>query len=174
MADRYITDRFLPDKALDVMDEAGARVHLSHITVPKEVLDLESKIEDVKVEKNQVVKSQNFEEAARLRDLEKKYHTELEEAKENWEQNAGEIVHDVTEDDVADVIAMVTGVPVNRIAESETAKLLKMADVFSEEVIGQDEAVGHLAKAIRQSSCGIQRPDTSDRFLHVPWTNRCW
>jgi len=158
MAERYITDRFLPDKALDVMDEAGARVHLSHITVPKEVLELEAKIEDVKVQKNSVVKSQNFEEAARLRDLEKKYQSELEQAKEDWEQNASDVIHDVSEDDIADVIAMMTGIPVNRIAESESQKLLKMAEELKQEVIGQDEAVEHLAKAIRRARAGLKDP----------------
>jgi ATP-dependent Clp protease ATP-binding subunit ClpC len=158
MADRYITDRFLPDKALDVMDEAGARVHLSHITVPKEVLELEEKIEAVRVEKNQVVKSQNFEEAARLRDLEKKYQAELEQAKEDWEQSASDVIHDVTDDDIADVIAMMTGIPVNRIAESETEKLLKMADILKGEVVGQSEAVEHLAKAIRRARAGLKDP----------------
>lgn len=158
MADRYITDRFLPDKALDVLDEAGARVHLAHIDVPKEVLDLEEKIEDVKTQKNQVVKKQIFEEAARLRDLEKKLQAELEQVKEEWEQKAVEIIHDVTEDDIADVIAMMTGIPVNRIAESETAKLLKMADELKTQVIGQDEAVEHLAKAIRRARAGLKDP----------------
>jgi ATP-dependent Clp protease ATP-binding subunit ClpC len=158
MADRYITDRFLPDKALDVLDEAGARVHLSHITVPKEILELEEKIEALRVEKNVVVRSQNFEEAARLRDLEKKALAELEQVKEDWENSASDIVHDVTEDDVADVIAMMTGIPVNRIAESETAKLLKMADELKGQVIGQDEAVEHLAKAIRRARAGLKDP----------------
>lgn len=158
MADRYITDRFLPDKALDVMDESGARVHLAHITVPKEVLELEEKIEEVRLQKNSVVKSQNFEEAARLRDLEKRYQAELEQAKEDWEDKAGDIVHDVSEDDVADVIAMITGIPVNRIAEGETAKLLKMADELKAEIIGQDEAVEHLSKAIRRARAGLKDP----------------
>jgi ATP-dependent Clp protease ATP-binding subunit ClpC len=158
MAERYITDRFLPDKALDVMDEAGARVHLSHINVPQEVLDLEAKIEDVRVEKNQVVKAQNFEEAARLRDLEKKYQAELESAKENWEQSAQDIVHEVSEDDIADVIAMMTGIPVNRIAESESHKLLQMAAELKRQVIGQEEAVEHLAKAIRRARAGLKDP----------------
>lgn len=158
MAERYITDRFLPDKALDVMDEAGARVHLSHITVPPEVLELETKIEEVRVEKNQVVKAQNFEEAARLRDLEKKYQSELESAKENWEQSAQQVVHDVSEDDIADVIAMMTGIPVNRIAESESHKLLQMAGELKKQVIGQEEAVEHLAKAIRRARAGLKDP----------------
>lgn len=158
MADRYITDRFLPDKALDVLDEAGSRVHLEHIHVPKEVLELEEKIEGVRQEKNQVVRSQNFEEAARLRDLEKRYQTELEQAKEDWETRAGDVVYDVSEDDVADVIAMMTGIPVNRIAESESVKLLKMSDELRAEVIGQDEAVEHLAKAIRRARAGLKDP----------------
>ncbi len=159
MADRYITDRFLPDKALDVMDEAGARVHLAHIHVPKEVLELEEKIEEIRVLKNSVVKSQNFEEAARLRDLEKKHQADLEQAKEDWENKAGDVVYDVSEEDVADVIAMMTGIPVNRIAEGETAKLLKMADELKGQVIGQDEAVEHLAKAIRRARAGLKDPN---------------
>ena len=158
MAARYIPDRFLPDKALDVMDEAGARVHLAHINVPKEILDLEAQIEDIRVQKNSVVKSQNFEEAARLRDMEKRHQGELEQAKENWEQTATDEVHDVTEDDIADVIAMMTGIPVNRIAESETNKLLKMADELKKRVIGQEEAVTHLAKAIRRARAGLKDP----------------
>ena len=158
MADRYLTDKFLPDKALEVLDEAGARVHLAHIHVPKEVLALEEKIEEVRQLKNSVVKSQNFEEAARLRDLEKKQQSELEIAKEDWENKAGDVVFDVTEDDVADVIAMITGIPVNRIAEGETAKLLKMADELRAQVIGQDEAVEHLAKAIRRARAGLKDP----------------
>jgi ATP-dependent Clp protease ATP-binding subunit ClpC len=159
MADRYITDRFLPDKALDVMDEAGARVHLGNIKVPKEVLELEEKIEEVRVLKNSVVKSQNFEEAARLRDLEKKHQADLETAKEEWESKSGDVVFDVTEEDVADVIAMMTGIPVNRIAEGETAKLLKMAEELRGQVIGQDEAVEHLAKAIRRARAGLKDPN---------------
>ncbi|MEY3385723.1 MAG: hypothetical protein RIR53_534 [Bacteroidota bacterium] len=158
MADRYITDRFLPDKALDVMDEAGARVHLAHIHVPKEVLELETKIEELRILKNSVVKSQNFEEAARLRDLEKKYQTDLEQAKVEWESSSSDVVFDVSEEDVADVIAMMTGIPVNRIAEGETAKLLKMADELRSQVIGQDEAVEHLAKAIRRARAGLKDP----------------
>jgi ATP-dependent Clp protease ATP-binding subunit ClpC len=159
MSDRYITDRFLPDKALDVLDEAGARVHLAHISVPKEVLELEEKIEAIKGEKNQVVKSQNFEEAARLRDLEKKLHADLEQAKEDWEVRSEEMVFDVTEDDVADVVAMMTGIPMNRIAESETNKLLKMAEELKSQVIGQDEAVDHLVKAIRRARAGLKDPN---------------
>lgn len=158
LSDRYITDRFLPDKAIDIMDEAGARVHLSNIVVPKEILDLEEEIEGVKEQKNQVVKSQNFEEAARLRDLEKKLQSDLETAKQEWEENASEMVFTVEEDDVADVVAMVTGIPVNKIAESETSRLISMAAELKTEVIGQDEAIEQLAKAIRRSRAGLKDP----------------
>ncbi len=159
LSDRYITERFLPDKAIDVMDEAGARVHLSNIVVPKEILDLEEQIEMVKEQKNSVVKSQNFEEAARLRDLEKKLQAELEEAKQEWEESASKMVFTVSDEDVSDVVAMVTGIPVNKIAESETAKLLKMAEEVKEEVVGQDEAITQLAKAIRRSRAGLKDPN---------------
>lgn len=158
MSDRYITDRFLPDKALDVLDEAGARVHLANIVVPKEVLELEEKIEEVRMEKNQVVKSQDFEEAARLRDLEKRYQTDLEAAKEEWEVNAGDMVFNVTDNDISDVVAMMTGIPVNRVAESETDKLMRMAEILRSEVIGQDEAVNHLTRAIRRARAGLKDP----------------
>jgi ATP-dependent Clp protease ATP-binding subunit ClpC len=158
LADRYITDRFLPDKAIDVLDEAGARVHLSNISVPKEVLELEAKIEDVRGQKNNVVKTQNFEEAARLRDMEKKLQAELETAKTDWETKSAEMVFTVDEENVADVVASMTGIPVNRIAESETAKLLKMADELKGVVVGQDEAVAQLAKAIRRSRAGLKDP----------------
>ncbi len=159
LADRYITDRFLPDKAIDVMDEAGARVHLSNIVVPKEILDLEEQIEMVKEQKNSVVKSQNFEEAARLRDLEKKLQAELEEAKQEWEESASKMIFTVNEEDVSDVVAMVTGIPVNKIQESESSKLLKMAEEIKDEIVGQDEAIAQLAKAIRRSRAGLKDPN---------------
>ncbi|HYF04000.1 MAG TPA: ATP-dependent Clp protease ATP-binding subunit, partial [Patescibacteria group bacterium] len=158
LSERYITDRFLPDKAIDVMDEAGARIHLSNIVVPKDILELEAKIEEIRVQKNQVVKSQNFEEAAKLRDTEKKLQNELETAKENWEKTSSETVYNVTEDDISDVVALMTGIPVNKIAESETAKLLKMSEELKKQVIGQDEAVEHLAKAIRRARAGLKDP----------------
>ena len=159
MSERYITDKFLPDKALDILDEVGSRIHLSSIVVPKSVLDLEEKIEDIKGEKNQVVKNQNFEEAARLRDMEKKYLAELEEAKEEWEESAVESVVDVTEEDVAQVVAMMTSIPVTKIAQEESEKLIKMAENLAEEVVGQDEAIEKLAKAIRRARAGLKDPN---------------
>jgi len=158
LSDRYITDRNLPDKAIDVMDEAGARVHLANIVVPKEILHLEEEIEKIKQSKNQVVKNQNFEEAARLRDLEKKLLSDLEIAKREWELKAQDTVYQVNEQSVSDVVAMMTGIPVNKIAESESAKLLKMDTVLREQIVGQDEALSKLTKAIRRTRAGLKDP----------------
>jgi ATP-dependent Clp protease ATP-binding subunit ClpC len=158
LSDRYITDRYLPDKAIDVMDEAGSRVHLANVHAPKNVEELEAKIEDIKGQKNLVVKTQNFEEAAKLRDLEKKYQQELEAALMQWEQEAGSQVYDVSEDDMADVVAMMTGIPVNKVAESESLKLLKMNEALRSVIIGQDEAVEKLSKAIRRTRAGLKDP----------------
>jgi ATP-dependent Clp protease ATP-binding subunit ClpC len=158
LSDRYITDRNLPDKAIDVMDEAGARVHLANIVVPQEILHLEEEIEKIKQSKNQVVKNQNFEEAARLRDLEKKLLSDLEIAKREWELKAQDTVYQVSEESVSDVVAMMTGIPVNKIAESESAKLLKMDTVLREQIIGQDEALSKLTKAIRRTRAGLKDP----------------
>jgi ATP-dependent Clp protease ATP-binding subunit ClpC len=158
LSDRYITDRFLPDKAIDVLDEAGSRVHLSNIHVPKEILDLEGEVEKVKLSKNQVVRNQNFEEAARLRDLEKKFLSDLDIAKREWELKAQETVHEVTEDHIADVVSMMTGIPVNKIAQSESEKLLQMDTALKAQVIGQDEAIDKLTKAIRRTRAGLKDP----------------
>lgn len=158
LSDRYITDRYLPDKAIDVLDEAGSRVHLSNIHVPKEILDLEGEVEKIRQSKNNVVKNQNFEEAARLRDLEKKILHELEVAKKDWEQKAHHVVHDVTDDTMADVVSMMTGIPVNRIAQSESEKLLKMENALKNIIVGQDEAIQKLSKAIRRTRAGLKDP----------------
>ncbi len=158
LSDRYITDRYLPDKAIDVMDEAGSRVHLSNIHVPKEVLELEEEIEKIKQSKNQVVKNQNFEEAARLRDLEKKLLSDLDIAKREWDLKASTTVYEVSEESIADVVSMMTGIPVNRIAQSESDRLLKMEDALKEYIVGQDEPIGKLSKAIRRTRAGLKDP----------------
>jgi ATP-dependent Clp protease ATP-binding subunit ClpC len=158
LSDRYITDRFLPDKAIDVLDEAGARVHLSNIVVPSEIIKLEEEIEKIRVQKNQVVKNQNFEEAAKLRDLEKKFQNDIELAQREWELKSRDMIFDVNEQHIADVVSMMTGVPVNKIAESETAKLLKMEEILKESIIGQEEAIGKLSKAIRRARAGLKDP----------------
>ena len=158
LSDRYITDRFLPDKAIDVLDEAGSRVHLSNIHVPKEILDLEAEVEKIKQSKNHVVRNQNFEEAARLRDLEKKLLSDLEIAKREWDLKAQGTVHEVTEDHMADVVSMMTGIPVNKVAQSESEKLLRMDTALKEVVIGQGEPIEKLAKAIRRTRAGLKDP----------------
>jgi ATP-dependent Clp protease ATP-binding subunit ClpC len=158
LSDRYITDRNLPDKAIDVLDEAGARVHLANIVVPQEILKLEEEIEKIKLSKNTVVKSQNFEEAARLRDLEKKLLSDLEIAKREWELKSQAMVFEVTEDHMSDVVAMMTSIPVNKIAEGETQKLLKMDSALKNIIIGQDEAIEKLTKAIRRARSGLKDP----------------
>lgn len=158
LSDRYITDRYFPDKAIDVLDEAGARVHLANISVPREILELEEKIEEIRRQKNFVVKSQNFEEAAKLRDQEKKWQSELEKAKLEWEIKSSETYFIVSEDDVSTVVAMMTGIPVNRIAESESEKLMKLPDELKKMVVGQDEVIEHVTKAIRRARAGLKDP----------------
>ncbi|MEX2657402.1 MAG: ATP-dependent Clp protease ATP-binding subunit [Balneolales bacterium] len=158
MTDRYITDRFLPDKAIDALDEAGARVHLSNITVPAHIIKLEEEIEMTSVEKNNMVKKQRFEEAARLRDNEKRLIEELEHEQSEWEKECEKIVYNVNEDDVATVVAMMTGIPVNKIAQSEGLKLLNMKQELSRNVLGQEEAISKLSKAIQRTRAGLKDP----------------
>ena len=159
MSVRYITDRHLPDKAIDVLDEVGARVHLSNIHVPQDILELEKKVEEIKEEKNRVVKSQKYEEAARLRDKEKSLLENLENAKSAWEEESKTQRYRVEEDDVADVIAMMTGIPTKRIAQKEGSRLLKMGDELKANVIGQDLAVEKLTKAIQRTRAGLKSPN---------------
>jgi ATP-dependent Clp protease ATP-binding subunit ClpC len=158
LSDRYISDRFLPDKAIDVMDEAGARVHINNIHVPDDIVKFEAAIEDVKKEKNRVVKSQKYEEAAQLRDKEKKLIEQLDLAKARWEEKTRTEKYTVTEDNVADVIGMMTGIPANRIAQKESNKLLGMAENLSTKVIGQTEAIKKLTKAIQRTRVGLKDP----------------
>ncbi len=157
LSNRYITDRHLPDKAIDVIDEAGSRVHMGNFEVPQEILNLEEDIEKVRQEKASVVKKQDYEEAARLRDKERNLQSDLEIAKREWETKTKDIVHDVSEDDIATVVAMMTGIPVNRVAQTESEKLLKMEESLKERIVGQDEAVSKLTKAIRRTRAGLKR-----------------
>ncbi|MEH0157571.1 ATP-dependent Clp protease ATP-binding subunit [Limibacter armeniacum] len=158
LSDRYISDRFLPDKAIDVLDEAGARVHINNIHVPEDIVKLEEQIEDIKTQKNKVVKSQKYEEAARLRDTEKKLIDQLDQAKTRWEKESNEKVYPVSEEDVAAVIAMMTGIPVNRVAQNEGQKLLGMSNELQAKVIGQDDAIVKLTKAIQRTRVGLKDP----------------
>lgn len=158
LSDRYITDRLLPDKAIDVMDEVGARVHLKNIDVPPNMLELEQKIEDVKLEKNQVVKSQQFEKAASLRDKEKKLQEELEVAKKEWEESIKNKKHPIGEEDIAEVISMMTGIPVMRMVEAESVKLRNMGEDLGGKVIGQEDAIKKVVKAIQRNRVGLKDP----------------
>ncbi|MFT3936067.1 MAG: ATP-dependent Clp protease ATP-binding subunit [Chitinophagaceae bacterium] len=158
LSDRYMTDRLLPDKAIDVLDEVGARVHLKNINVPQDVVDLEKKIEDVKNEKNKVVKSQKFEEAASLRDTEKRLAEELEKAKNQWEEESKHKRYPIDEDAIAEVVSMMTGIPVKRMVQAETDKLKKMNDDMKGMVIGQDEAILKVVKAIQRNRVGLKDP----------------
>ncbi len=158
LSNRYISDRFLPDKAIDVMDEVGARVHLKNIHVPQTIIDLEGKIEEINEEKNRVVKSQRYEEAARLRDTEKRLLKDLDTAKKNWEEEAKTKKYPVTEEDIAEVIAMMTGIPVNRVAQSEGNRLLSMEDDLKKAIIGQDDAIAKITKAIQRNRVGLKDP----------------
>jgi len=159
LSNRYITDRHLPDKAIDVIDEAGSRVHMGNFEVPKDILELEESIEEVRKEKSKVVKMQDYEEAARLRDRERHLQSQLELVKREWEETTKDLVHDVTEEDIATVVAMMTGIPVNRIAQTESEKLLKMEDALKQSIVGQDEAVSKLSKAIRRTRAGLKNPN---------------
>lgn len=158
MSERYITDRYLPDKAIDVIDEAGSRVHMGNFTVPEDILKLEESIEKVKQEKIQVVKQQDYEEAARLRDKERTLQSDLEVAKQEWDAKTKDLVHDVSEDDIATVVSMMTGIPVTRVVQAESEKLMKMEQALKGRIIGQDEAVLKLTKAIRRTRAGLKSP----------------
>ena len=158
LSDRYMTDRLLPDKAIDVMDEVGARVHLKNINVPPNILDLEKKIEDVKNEKNKVVKSQKFEEAASLRDTEKRLAEELEKAKTEWEEESKHKKYPIGEEEIAEVVSMMTGIPVKRMVQAETEKLRRMAEDMTSMVIGQNEAIQKVVKAIQRNRVGLKDP----------------
>jgi ATP-dependent Clp protease ATP-binding subunit ClpC len=158
-SERYITDRFLPDKAIDVIDEVGARVHIKNINVPQEVLDLEEAVDEIKLEKNRVVKSQRYEEAAQLRDREKKLLEQLENAKQAWEEESKTLRHVVTEDHVGEVIAMMTGIPVRKVNMNEGDKILKMGDSLRGRIVGQDAAVEKLVKAIQRTRVGLKDPN---------------
>lgn len=158
LSDRYITDRLLPDKAIDVMDEVGARVHLKNINVPENIVELEKKIEEVKVEKNKVVKSQKFEEAASLRDTEKRLAEDLEKAKAEWEEESKHRRYPIDEEAIAEVVSMMTGIPVKRMVQAETEKLRKMTDDMRGMVIGQDEAISKVVKAIQRNRVGLKDP----------------
>ncbi|MGB5025137.1 MAG: ATP-dependent Clp protease ATP-binding subunit [Saprospiraceae bacterium] len=158
LSDRYITDRFLPDKAIDVIDEVGARVHLKNIHVPKHIEDIETQIDQIKEQKNTAVKSQQYEKAADLRDLESRLLKKLDQSKLEWEADAKAKRYPVTEEDIAEVVAMMTGIPVKKVALSESKKLVNMADEIKQTIVGQDEAITKISKAIQRNRVGLKDP----------------
>ncbi len=159
LSGRYITDKHFPDKAIDVMDEAGSRVHISNIHVPRNILDLEQRIEEIKEQKNKVVKAQRYEEAAQMRDQEKRLLEDLENAKIQWEEETKTKRFTVTANDVAEVVAMITGIPVQKVATGDVERLLHMAKELQKRVIGQDEAIEKLTRAIKRSRTGLKDPN---------------
>ncbi|MFZ1307037.1 MAG: ATP-dependent Clp protease ATP-binding subunit [Ferruginibacter sp.] len=158
LSDRYMTDRLLPDKAIDVLDEVGARKHIKNINVPEDIIELEKKIEDIKLEKNKVVKSQRFEEAASLRDTEKRLQEELEAAKNAWEEESKHKRYPIEEEDIAEVVHMMTGIPVKRMVQAETDKLRRMATDLQGAVVGQTDAISKVVKAIQRNRVGLKDP----------------
>jgi len=159
LTNRYMTERFLPDKAIDALDEAGSRIHIINIDVPKQIIELEKKLEDVRALKVVVVKKQKYEEAAKLRDDEKNLEKELAIAQEKWEEESRAHKETVTEDNVADVVSMMTGIPVNRVAQNETNKLAELPNLIKGRVIGQNEAVAKVVKAIQRNRIGLKDPN---------------
>lgn len=159
LSDRYISDRFLPDKAIDVLDEVGARTHLKNIHVPPYIEELEKQLEEIKEDKNKAVKNQQYEEAADLRDNESKLLRRLDQAKEEWEEESKTKRYPVGEEEIAEVVSMMTGIPVNRVAQSESNKLVHMARDLEQMIIGQDEAIVKVSRAIQRNRVGLKDPN---------------
>ncbi|MBD3166238.1 AAA domain-containing protein, partial [bacterium] len=158
LAERYISDRFLPDKAIDVLDETGSRLRLNNLVVPDSIMELEKEVEELQKEKDRLVKQQEYEKAAELRDKKRQKERALEKARNEWESNEHSAPIKVTPDDVAEVVSMMTGIPVQRVAVSENERLLRMKEVLKEHIIGQDEAIQELVKSIRRSRTGLKSP----------------
>ena len=174
---RYMNDRFLPDKAIDALDEAGSRVHISNIVVPQEITDIEQKIIDIKEQKNEVIRSQKYEEAAKLRDVERQLNSSLEEARQRWEDESKNNRQTVSEENVAQVVSMMTGVPVHKVNQKENDKLSTMYESIKGKVIGQDDAVKKIVKAIQRGRVGLKdpnRPIGSFMFLGPTGVGKCF
>ena len=156
LTSRYMTDRFLPDKAIDALDEAGSRVHISNIVVPKEITDIENKIVEIKEKKNEVIRSQKYEDAAKLRDVERQLNESLEKARRNWEEESSKNRQTVTEDNVAQVVSMMTGIPLQKVGEKENERLSRMGSEIAGKVVGQDDAVKKVVRAIQRGRVGMK------------------
>ncbi len=158
LSDRYVSGRFLPDKAIDLIDESGARARLTVLTLPKEIHDMENKLNEIVKEKEAFIKQQDFEAAARLRDEEKGIRFKLENSKRNWSRKRDQFVPMVNEEDIAKLVAQITGIPIYRLEEKESEKLLNMEDMLSSKVVGQKEAISYIARAVRRARAGIKEP----------------
>lgn len=156
LTSRYMTDRFLPDKAIDALDEAGSRVHISNIVVPSEITDIEKKISEIKDKKNEVIRCQKYEEAAKLRDVERQLNESLENARKEWEEESSRNRQTVTEDNVAEVVSMMTGIPLQKVGEKENTRLAKMGTEIAGKVVGQDDAVKKVVRAIQRGRVGMK------------------
>ena len=177
LTSRYMTDRFLPDKAIDALDEAGSRVHISNIQVPKEILDIEKDIEEIRVKKGDIVKAQRYEEAAKLRDSEKKLQKLLDEARIRWEESAKENRQTVDEESVAEVVSMMTGIPLSKVSETENQKLSRMYEEISGRVVGQETAVKEVVRAIQRGRVGMKdenRPVFSGILIGNSGVGKCF
>jgi ATP-dependent Clp protease ATP-binding subunit ClpC len=175
LSDRYISDKFLPDKAIDIMDEAGSRAHMLNIKVPKEITNLELQIEKVHNNKDAAILSQKFEDAASLRDDEQKLTNKLSKIQKTWKVNEQSNPIQINEDDIAEVVSMVTRIPIRNVAESEGQKLLKMKQELSDKIIGQDRAVESISRAIQRSRAGLKRKHRPiGVFCCFSFPNTCW
>ncbi len=159
LSNRYITDKFMPDKAIDVLDEAGARIHINNLVVPDELVDLEKEVDEVRAQKENVVSQQDFEQAASLRDKERQLTERIDVLQKAWESGESEEWPEVTNEDVADTVAMMTGIPVSKVAEQEMERLLQLEEVLSKEIIGQEEPIKKLSQAIRRARTGLKAPN---------------
>src|SRR5690606_26033388 len=158
LADRYVTDRFLPDKAIDLIDEAASKVRLQALVAPPELKELEQKIEETRLEKDSAIKNEEFEKAANLRDLEQKLQEELEKKREEWKSSRGRTEMQVTEDDIREVVSAWTGIPVTKLAQEDADRLLNLEEILHRRVIGQNEAIEKVSQAVRRAHAGLKNP----------------
>ena len=176
LTSRYMTDRFLPDKAIDALDEAGSRVHISNIVVPKEITEIENKLSDIKEKKNEVIRAQKYEDAAKLRDVERQLNESLEKARKDWEEESSKNRQTVTEDNVAEVVSMMTGIPLQKVGEKENTRLAKMYSEVAGKVVGQDDAVKKVVRAIQRGRVGMKdanRPVFSGMLIGNSGVGKC-
>ena len=159
LSERYISDKFLPDKAIDIMDEAGARAHMYNLEVPKTILDMEDKVQKIREEKELKVSEQLFEDAATLRDKERQLFKKLSKEQVKWQEGEGKRLIDIDSETIADVVSLITGIPLSKVAESESERLLNLNEELSNYIIGQNEAINSLTNAIRRSRTGLKNPD---------------